>query len=169
MTRAIVARAPTRLDLAGGWTDVPPYPEREGGAVCAVAITRYATAAAALDDRMARAVGVSVGSQDELTAAALRRARIPGSVASVVSDYPASAGLGGSSACGVALAGALAMLRGEALSQGELAALSRATEVEELRVPGGYQDHYAAAYGGGPIARNRFRYGGEPAPASLRA
>ena len=59
MTRAIVARAPTRLDLAGGWTDVPPYPEREGGAVCAIAITRYATATAALDDRMARAAGKS--------------------------------------------------------------------------------------------------------------
>lgn len=162
MTRAIVARAPTRLDLAGGWTDVPPYPEREGGAVCAIAITRYATATAALDDRMARAAGVPVGSQDELTAAALRRANIPGSVASVVSDYPASAGLGGSSACGVALAGALAMLRGEALSQGELAALSRATEVEELRVPGGYQDHYAAAYGGALLMRFTDCVGVEP-------
>ena len=49
MTRAIVARAPTRLDFGGGWTDVPPYTEREGGAVCCVAITRYATATAALD------------------------------------------------------------------------------------------------------------------------
>ena len=166
MTRAIVARAPTRLDLAGGWTDVPPYPEREGGAVCAVAITRYATATAALDDRMARAAGVSVGSQDELTTAALRRAKIPGSVASVVSDYPASAGLGGSSACGVALAGALAMLRGEALSQGELAALSRATEVEELRVPGGYQDHYAAAYGGALLMRFTDCVGVEPLACS---
>ena len=33
-------------------------------------------------------------------------------------------------------------------SQGDLAARSRATEVEELHVAGGYQDHYAAAYGG---------------------
>ncbi len=162
MTRAIVARAPTRLDLAGGWTDVPPYPEREGGAVCAVAIARYATATAALDDRMARAAGAPIGSQDELTAAALRRANIPGSVATVVADYPASAGLGGSSACGVALAGALAMLRGEALSQGELAARSRATEVDELRIVGGYQDHYAAAYGGALLLRFTDCVGVEP-------
>jgi D-glycero-alpha-D-manno-heptose-7-phosphate kinase len=162
VTRAIVARAPTRLDLGGGWTDVPPYPEREGGAVCAIAIARYATATAAFGESMARAAGASAISQDALTAAALRRAAIPGSVASVVADYPAGAGLGGSSACGVALAGALAMLHGEALSQGDLATRSRATEVEELRVPGGYQDHYAAAYGGALLMRFTDCVGVEP-------
>jgi D-glycero-alpha-D-manno-heptose-7-phosphate kinase len=45
------------------------------------------------------------------------------------------------------------MLRGEALSQGELAARSRETEVEELGIPGGYQDHYTAAYGGALLLR----------------
>jgi D-glycero-alpha-D-manno-heptose-7-phosphate kinase len=148
VTRAIVARAPTRLDFGGGWTDVPPYTEREGGAVCSLAITRYATATAALDERTARRAGASALSDDPLTAAALRRAGIPGAVAHVIADFPAGAGLGGSSACGVALAGALAMLRGIELPPDELAALSRATEVEDLGVLGGYQDHYAAAYGG---------------------
>jgi D-glycero-alpha-D-manno-heptose-7-phosphate kinase len=148
VTRAIVARAPTRLDFGGGWTDVPPYTEREGGAVCSLAITRYATATAALDEHVARRVGVGAPADDALTAAALRRAGIPGAVAHVTADFPAGAGLGGSSACGVALAGALAMLRGVHLAPDELAALSRATEVEDLGVAGGYQDHYAAAYGG---------------------
>src|SRR6185503_4267267 len=41
MRADIVARAPTRIDLGGGWTDVPPYCDREGGFVCNVAITRY--------------------------------------------------------------------------------------------------------------------------------
>jgi len=27
------SRAPVRIDLAGGWTDVPPFAEREGGIV----------------------------------------------------------------------------------------------------------------------------------------
>jgi D-glycero-alpha-D-manno-heptose-7-phosphate kinase len=148
VTRAIVARAPTRLDFGGGWTDVPPYTEREGGAVCCVAITRYATATAALDERAGRRAGVDAPSDDPLTAAALRRSGLRGAVASVSSDVPAGSGLGGSSACGVALAGALAALRGVSLAPNELAALSRATEVEELGVAGGYQDHYAAAYGG---------------------
>ena len=31
-------RAPTRVDFGGGWTDVPPYSDVEGGVVCAGAI-----------------------------------------------------------------------------------------------------------------------------------
>ena len=153
MTRAIVARAPTRIDFGGGWTDVPPYTEHEGGAVCSVAITRYATATAALDEHAARRAGVPAPADDALTAAALRRAGIPGAVAHVTADFPAGAGLGGSSTCGVALAGALALLRDVHLAPNELAALSRATEVEDLGVDGGYQDHYAAAYGGPLLLR----------------
>src|SRR5213075_1273241 len=42
VTREIISRAPTRIDLGGGWTDVPPYSDREGGFVCNVAIDRYA-------------------------------------------------------------------------------------------------------------------------------
>jgi D-glycero-alpha-D-manno-heptose-7-phosphate kinase len=113
-----------------------------------VAISRYATATAALDERTARRVGGGEPTDDLLTAAALRRAGIPGAVAHVTADFPAGAGLGGSSACGVALAGALAMLRDVALAPNELATLSRATEVEDCGVAGGYQDHYAAAFGG---------------------
>ena len=32
------ARAPVRLDLAGGWTDTPPYTLREGGRVVNLAV-----------------------------------------------------------------------------------------------------------------------------------
>ena len=35
---AFGAAAPVRLDLAGGWTDVPPYSTREGGVVVAAAL-----------------------------------------------------------------------------------------------------------------------------------
>jgi len=35
------ARAPLRIDLAGGWTDVPAFADAEGGAVVNVAIDRY--------------------------------------------------------------------------------------------------------------------------------
>ena len=144
MSRALVARAPTRLDFGGGWTDVAPYCEDEGGAVCNVAIARYATATAA--------TGLHAGvtrSDDPLVRAALRRAGIAGATANVTSDFPLGSGLGGSSAAGVALAGALAALRGETIEPAALAELSRRTETEELGVPGGFQDHYAAAFGGG--------------------
>ena len=116
--------------------------------MCNVAITRYATATAATSERAARRAGAGVREQDPLVAAALRRANVPGAVASVTTDFPSGAGLGGSSACGVALVGALSALSGETPDLAALAARSRATEVDELHVVGGYQDHYAAAFGG---------------------
>jgi D-glycero-alpha-D-manno-heptose-7-phosphate kinase len=73
---------------------------------------------------------------------------MPAATASVVSDFPVGAGLGGSSAAGVALAGALAALRGLPLECTELAELSHRTEVDDLGIAGGFQDHYAAAFGG---------------------
>jgi D-glycero-alpha-D-manno-heptose-7-phosphate kinase len=147
VSRALIARAPTRLDFGGGWTDVPPYCDDQGSAVCNVAIDRYATATVATGATGAHAAGGRAG-DDPLVLAALRRAGAVGVTATVTSDFPVGSGLGGSSAAGVALAGALAALRGDTLEPAALAELSRRTEVEELGVPGGFQDHYAAAFGG---------------------
>jgi D-glycero-alpha-D-manno-heptose-7-phosphate kinase len=134
-----LTRAPTRIDLGGGWTDVPPYSEREGGFVCNVAIARYATV------RVARGDGAGA---EPIVRAALRRAGIPGLCAEVHSDFPVGAGLGGSSAATAALLGALATWRGEQLDRSQIAEMGRQIEVAELGVPGGRQDHYAATFGG---------------------
>ncbi|MCC6927726.1 MAG: hypothetical protein IT359_01935 [Gemmatimonadaceae bacterium] len=169
---ALVARAPTRLDFGGGWTDVPPYPTEEGGYTCNLANTRYATVrlapggdGAADDDMRERA----------LANAALRIAGLPGVEARVTNDFPLGAGLGGSSAAGVAMMGAIEGWRAVADAMGvppqalpagaitahyrrlrdrvpasrtALAEASRRVEVDELHIAGGRQDHYAAAYGG---------------------
>ncbi|MDB4917026.1 MAG: kinase [Gemmatimonadetes bacterium] len=163
MTRAIVARAPTRLDLGGGWTDVPPYPEREGGVVCNIAITRYATA------RVSR--GGQTHGTDRLVRAALKYSGMSDVNGAVTSDFPVGAGLGGSSAAGVALAGSLAELAGAPLEPYALAALSRTTEVEGLGIAGGYQDHYAAAFGGALLLTFESDVGveGVPLSAAFRA
>lgn len=141
---ALVVSAPTRLDFGGGWTDVPPYPEERGGFVCSLAIERRATVTL-------RAPGAADSDAEPpapLLLAALRRAGLTPLQASVHSDFPVGAGLGGSSAAGVAMAAALAAWRNEPLAPATLAEDSRAVEVEELHVAGGRQDHYASAYGG---------------------
>jgi D-glycero-alpha-D-manno-heptose-7-phosphate kinase len=146
--RVIVARAPTRLDFGGGWTDVPPYPERDEGAVCNIAISRYATATVSTGRQVGGEVHSASVEDDALIRAAIRRSAAADAEAQLTCDFPIGAGLGGSSAAGVALAGALSVLAGAHLDAYELAALSRATEAEELGIPGGFQDHYAAAFGG---------------------
>jgi D-glycero-alpha-D-manno-heptose-7-phosphate kinase len=150
--RAIVhsgTRAPTRIDFGGGWTDVPPYSDREGGFVCNIAIARYATVLLA---PAAKSDGVSLSADRQrdrpLVEAAVRRAGVSGADVALYNDFPVGAGLGGSSAAGVALADALSRFSGEALDPATLAERSRATEVEELGVAGGRQDHYASAFGG---------------------
>ena len=50
MARKVVARAPVRLDFAGGWTDVAPYTFEMGGVVVNLAIDKYATATLEVDD-----------------------------------------------------------------------------------------------------------------------
>ena len=144
--REVTARAPVRIDFGGGWTDVPPYPEEEGGCVCNLAIARYATARLA-----GRGVGLHVDAHDEdqaLPRAALERAGISNASLHLRNDFPRGAGLGGSSAAGVAIQAALSAWRGETADATSLADRSRAVETEGLRVPGGSQDHYAAALGG---------------------
>ncbi len=63
-------------------------------------------------------------------------------------DFPTGAGLGGSSAAGVALAAAIARVQQRHPTPSELAQQSRAVEVEVMGIAGGFQDHYAAAFGG---------------------
>lgn len=83
-----------------------------------------------------------------LAEAALRRSGLAGFCVSIDSDFPIGAGLGGSSSAGVALAASIACARHEKCDTTDLALRSRQVEVEELGVSGGFQDHYAAAFGG---------------------
>jgi D-glycero-alpha-D-manno-heptose-7-phosphate kinase len=92
----------------------------------------------------------SAGSTPEnaLALAATRRAALSNLQVTVETEFPLGAGLGGSSAAGVAILGALAAWRGTAVDAGTLAEESRRLEVEDLGIAGGRQDHYAAAMGG---------------------
>lgn len=132
---------------------MPPYPEIDGGYVCNVAISRYATVELRDGEPHADGAAWVTGSSVEggpLVAAALRRSGLTGFSARLSNEFPIGAGLGGSSAAGVALQGALSAWRDDD-SHHDLAALaerSRDVEVLDLGVAGGRQDHYASAFGG---------------------
>ena len=121
-----------------------PYTTDIGGAVCNVAIELRATATVAATSDTTPFTPPA----DPLIHAAWLRAGKPPVAITLASDIPMGSGLGGSSAAGVAVAAALAALRGEELDPTALAELSRRTETETMGLAGGCQDHYAAAYGG---------------------
>ena len=117
--------------------------------MCNVALAHRATV------RIRRAVGDARpgvegqhGDDGELARAALRRAGISNVSLELRNDFPVGAGLGGSSAAGVAIAGALAAWRGVAIDRSAIAEESRSVECDDLGIAGGRQDHYAAAWGG---------------------
>lgn len=142
-SRQIRTRAPTRIDFGGGWTDVPPYCDREGGFVCNVAIDRFVTARL-----RQRGSGGATGNDHALVAAALRRSGHADLCVDLHNDFPVAAGLGGSSAASASVLAGLAAWRREPLDRVWIAEEGRRIEVEELGVPGGRQDHYAATHGG---------------------
>ena len=136
--KQVVARAPTRIDLGGGWTDVPPYCDREGGFVCNIAIARYSTAT----------LQPHRGSDEPLVRAALKRSGLTGYGVTLATDFPTGAGLGGSSAASAAILGATRHMLDRPIDRAWIAEEGRRIEVEELGVAGGRQDHYAATHGG---------------------
>src|SRR5205823_9508006 len=110
-------RAPTGIDFGGAWTDVPPYSDDHGGFVCNVALASHATVRVRRVNGGQQNAVVSArgGGDTALAEAAVRRLGVNGIALDLRSDFPIGAGLGGSSAAGVAVAGALAAWRGDSL------------------------------------------------------
>ena len=163
-------RAPLRLGLAGGGTDLSPYCDQYGGAVLNVAINRFASATVeprddgqivflakdlGLRDAMAAGSALDAGTGLRLhRALANRFARDfaggePLAFTMTTSvDCPRGSGLGASSALVVAMIEALRAWLGIPLSPSEVAHLAFEVERHDVGMAGGRQDQYAAAMGG---------------------
>ena len=156
MTTVVRSRAPIRIDLAGGWTDVPPFSEREGGAVLNATINRYtyATLHVRHDDRIRI---ISADFEQFLEVADFRRIEYDGNLDLIKAavkvldvgigmdiyvrcDAPPGSGTGSSSSISVALIGLLNRVQKTKLSPHEIAKLARRLEVSELNIAGGKQD-----------------------------
>jgi D-glycero-alpha-D-manno-heptose-7-phosphate kinase len=159
------ARAPVRVDPAGGGTDAPPYCIEHGGAVVNFAVERHVYASA---QKLPPGSGVIVYSADlRVGATAARVSEFAGQkdleflkafvlrmipeadslLLLTESDVPRDSGLGGSGAVGVAVVAAIDGAYGRSRSPAEIAALANEIERSDLGYPGGNQDSYAAALG----------------------
>src|SRR3954467_4712527 len=123
VAETIVTRAPTRIDFGGRWTDVPPYSDEMGGYVCNVAISRYVTVTIGGQDDSGRAPHTMSTADQSIAEAAARRFGCSPHTLSITSDFPIGAGLGGSSAAGVAIVSAMCAARAEELSRTAMAEL----------------------------------------------
>ncbi|HTW07516.1 MAG TPA: hypothetical protein VME46_08400 [Acidimicrobiales bacterium] len=160
------ARTPLRISFAGGGTDVPPFPETEGGAVLSATIDRYILGSLSAHAKShvsieSRDYGISVELEPEsgfqpdgkldLVKAALRRVwrEEEHGYGIVLSSYaPPGSGLGSSSAMVVTVVAMLNEYYGVAMGEYEMAHLASVIEREDMGIAGGLQDYYAAAFGG---------------------
>ncbi len=163
------SRAPLRIGLAGGGTDVSPYCDRFGGAVLNATISLYANATiepipgnriiiAALDRQEQQDFEIQPqlpidGTLDLLKAVYNRINKdygVPsmGFKLSTFVDAPAGSGLGTSSTLVVAIVGVFKEMLQLTLSPHEIAKYAWDIERNDLEFSGGRQDQYAATFGG---------------------
>ena len=174
---AITLRAPARIDLAGGTTDIWPICLLEDGAVTVnLAIDRYATARVALrmdghfllsatDRKLTarhRTHDQLVGERKLPLHREIALALSPASGMSIrtKSGVPVGSGLGGSSTLFVAATAAAAAATGAVLTPREFLRLVIDMEARIIGVPTGAQDYVAAMWGG--LSAVRFPPGGAP-------
>ena len=178
----IFSRAPLRISLGGGGTDLPSYYGEHGGFLVAGAIDKYIYML--VHTVFQRRYKMKYSETEDVDDVASIRHPIlretllrhwrgnPLEIASVA-DVPAGTGMGSSGAFTVALIRALAHARRTSITPGALAEAACEIEIEILGEPCGKQDPYVAAHGG--ICAYTFRPDGsveveplELAPETLR-
>ena len=155
--QAVVARAPLRIPLGGGGTDLPSHYREHGGFAVSATIDRHVhvmlSTALARRFRLKHLEWEEVERPEEIRHPILHAAvehhwdGTPFELASV-GDVPPGTGLGSSSAYTVSVLRALATARGEELSAEALAARACRLEIEHLSQSVGVRDQYAIAVGG---------------------
>jgi D-glycero-alpha-D-manno-heptose-7-phosphate kinase len=153
----IFSRAPLRISLGGGGTDLPSYYGAHGGFLVAGAIDKYIYmllhTVFQRRYKMKYSETEDVDEISEINHPILRESLLrhwrgnPLEIASVA-DVPAGTGMGSSGAFTVALLKGLAHARRTSIAQGALAEAACDIEIDILKEPCGKQDPYVSAHGG---------------------
>ncbi|MDD2594195.1 MAG: dehydrogenase [Bacteroidales bacterium] len=164
------SKAPFRLGIAGGGTDVSPYSDIYGGAILNVTIDRFAHATIRpTDDGTIRFIHINDNIVKEFKSEPVIELYEPlmlqcGIYNSIVREYnngqplsfelttqldvPSGSGLGTSSTLVVAILGAYVEWLNLPLGKYDIAQYAYQIERVELNMAGGKQDQYAATFGG---------------------
>lgn len=163
------SRAPLRIGLAGGGTDVSPYSDVYGGAILNATISLFAKASIepieengiilqALDrkeeQRFEWANELPIDGKLDLLKGVYNRIQkdyglpMTNFRLSTFVDAPAGSGLGTSSTLVVAIIGAFAEMLKLPLGDYDIAHYAYNIERKDLQLAGGKQDQYAATFGG---------------------
>lgn len=165
----IRSKAPFRIGLAGGGTDVSPYSDIYGGAILNATISLYAHSTIvpkddgkiifhsidtqkshvvdakeniAIEDGLALQIGIYNRIVKEFTKKPLSFELF------TAMDVKSGSGLGTSSTLVVAILGAFVEWLKLPLGEYDIAQLAYSIEREDLQMAGGKQDQYAATFGG---------------------
>lgn len=163
------SRAPLRIGLAGGGTDVSPYSDLYGGAILNATISLFANASIepieenaiivrALDrheeQRFEWNNQLPIDGKLDLLKGVYNRIQqdygvpLTGFKLSTYVDAPAGSGLGTSSTLVVAVIGAFYEMLRLPLGEYDIAHYAYDIERSDLQLAGGKQDQYAATFGG---------------------
>lgn len=163
------SKAPLRLGLAGGGTDVSPYSDLYGGAILNATIGMYANATIKpCSDRKIKLNAID--RNESYTLNSVSELELNGKLdlakgvynrivreftkqplsfeLTTYVDAPPGSGLGSSSTLVVAILGAFAEWLKLPLGEYDIASLAYKIEREDLGMAGGKQDQYAATFGG---------------------
>lgn len=163
------SKAPLRIGLAGGGTDVSPYSDMYGGAILNATISLYAYATVEPTDK--NEIELIAADREEHEVHPLQR-ELPltdglllakgvynrimqdhniepkGFKLTTFVDAPAGSGLGTSSTLVVAIIGAFCEWLNIPMGEYDIAHYAYKIEREDLKMAGGKQDQYAATFGG---------------------
>lgn len=153
----IYSRAPLRISLGGGGTDLPSYYREHGGYLISGSIDKYVYMLTHTvfqkRYRLKYSEMEEVDQTNDIIHPIFREALkrhwegSPLEIA-VVADVPAGTGMGSSGAFTVCLIKALSLARHRAITAGDLAERACEIEIDILNEPVGKQDQYVSAHGG---------------------
>lgn len=153
----IVSRAPARISMGGGGTDLPSYYKEHGGFLLATSINKYIHIL--LNKRFEEDIRLSyskteiVDDVSKIEHRIFREALLYTGISrqieiASIADIPSNSGLGTSSSFTVALLNALFGYKRQYISIERLAEAACEIEIDILKEPIGKQDQYASSFGG---------------------